>query len=268
MAMNIYGQYIRPIARDVFLRMAGSFSKPSPGIHILNGHYVTPYKPDLNRDWKIMDDFLATLSNMSEFLRIEEAIRLISSNQIPTDKCYVSFTYDDGYAECYTTIAPLLEKYGTNAAFFLNANYISSSIEYQKEFNKRVAMNVKSPLTWAQVVEMHQGGHVIGAHTLDHVRVSNLSKEEYEYQLKENKRLLEEHLYAPCDYFAWTYGNFKDFPQSAISITKQYHSTIFSADNCKHYHSFGDKQVFNRRHIEAFWPTSHIKYFLSSHIKS
>lgn len=263
--MSIYKKYIRPQLRSSFLNTIGSHKKPSPGVHILNSHFVTPKSPDPERDSVIFETFLKNLCNSNcQLIPIQEAVEKIQAGQISKSVCEVAFTFDDGYEECYTVIAPLLEKYGVNGAFFLNANYIDSDGIYQADFNKRVKIESKRPLSWDQVLEMHHRGHVIGAHTLDHVRATDLTQEAYNYQLKENKRLLEKHLNYECTYFAWTYGNLGDFSKSALELTKKYHKTIFSGDNYKQYFSYNDKNVLNRRHAEAFWPFPHVKYFLAA----
>lgn len=48
-------------------------------------------------------------------------------NQEPVDRCTIAFTFDDGWRDCYTQIAPQLEKYGINAAFFINPNFVDAA---------------------------------------------------------------------------------------------------------------------------------------------
>ena len=202
------------------------------------------------------------LKQNCKLITIQEAVRLIEARQFLTTECMVAFTFDDGFEECYTTIAPLLEKYNCNAAFFISANYIESDSAYQEEFHKRINTYTKKPMTWEQIKDLHQRGHVIGAHTLDHLNMAELSAEEVDFQLKMNKQILENKINYNCDYFAWTYGQLHHFPETALKISQNYHKLIFSGTNYKHYFSYNGL-VINRRHIEAFWPKSHVKYFLS-----
>ncbi|MDO9153333.1 MAG: polysaccharide deacetylase family protein [Paludibacter sp.] len=180
---------------------------------------------------------------------------------LPKKECLVAFTFDDGFEECYTTIAPLLEKYNCNAAFFINANYIGSDENYQQSFNTRINTFTKKPMSWEQVIDLHRRGHVIGAHTLDHVNMAELTEKELVFQLAENKKILESKINYNCEYFAWTYGKLQHFPEEALLQTLKYHRYIFSGTNYKHYFSLNGR-VINRRHIEAFWPKAQIKYFL------
>jgi len=258
---SIHTNIMRIFLRNNFLNIIGLLKKPKPGVHIINAHFVTPdvYKKS---DWDIFDDYLKYIQKSCKLISIQEATNTIFTNRFPTKDCLVAFTFDDGFFECHSIIAPLLEKYNCNAAFFVCAKYIDSSSEYQNEFHGRIQTYNKRPMTWNNIIELHNRGHVIGSHTLDHVDMAKLSNDQMIYQLSENKKILESKLDYNCEYFAWTYGQFKHFPSIALKYSLKFHKYIFSATNYKQYFSF-QQQVVNRRHIEPFWPKGHINYFLS-----
>lgn len=257
---------MKAFLRNIYLRFIGSLSRPKPGVHIINSHFVTPYEVNLVRDSRIFENYLVYLQKFARFITLREATERVMIGDIPKDELLISFTFDDGFTECYSIIAPLLEKYGTRGAFFINAAYIESDMTYQREFYERIFTYTKKPMNWEQVTKLHQMGHLIGSHNLDHTNFLELSDEDIEFQLSENKKILEAMLDYQCDYFAWTYGQMKHFPDNALKITQKYHPYIFSGTNYKNYFSF-DGQVLNRRHIEAYWPKSHMKYFLSTNKK-
>lgn len=253
---------MRALLRDYFLRFTGLYKNIKPGIHIVNSHFVTPDSHEKNRDYRIFDNYLNFLSAKSKFVRLEEAVVKLENNDIPYKNAVLSFTFDDGFEECYTVIAPLLEKYGTRGTFFINANYIDSNVDYQKEFHNRIDTFTKKPMSWNQVIDLHKRGHLIGSHNLDHTNFAELSSDEIIQQLRRNKEILEEKLNYKCEYFAWTYGQFQHFPEKALTDTKKFHKYIFSATNYKQYFSM-NREVINRRHLESFWSFSHVRYFLS-----
>lgn len=241
----------------------GSVKRPEPGIHIINSHFISPAGVDVIKDSAAYEQFLTFLSKTCRFVTVDEATSRIFAGDIPTDEVLIAFTFDDGFEECYTIIAPLLEKFNCRGAFFINANYISSGVDYQKQFNDRTLTYTKSPMNWDQVKELHKRGHIIGSHTLDHLDMTELTGDELIYQLAENKKILEEKLNYQCEYFAWTYGRLKFFSEHILNLALNYHKYVFSSANYNQYFSFNGK-VLNRRHIEAFWPKSHISYFLSA----
>ncbi len=252
---------MRNAIRNIYLEMFGFFKNPKQGIHIMNAHYITA-NPINRNDAVLFESFLKHLEKKSKLITIQEAAQLVTTKNIPCDESLLAFTFDDGYQECYDTIAPILEKHKCNAGFFINANYIESSEEYQKKYHKRVNLFTKKPMNWKQIEELHQRGHVIGSHTLDHYNMATINNEELVFQIEENKKILENRLNYTCDYFAWTYGQMQHFPKNAMKITKQFHPFIFSGTNYKNYFSMNGN-VINRRHIEPFWPKNHIDYFLS-----
>lgn len=254
---------MRVLLRSVYLQIMGRLKKPKPGIHIINSHYVTPSSLDLARDYKIFESYLNYLKQFGRFITLEEATERISKKNIPKNEVLIAFTFDDGFEECYSIIAPLLEKHGTRGTFFINANYIESSKNYQNEFNERVAISSKKPMSWLQITELHKRGHLIGSHNLDHTNFAELSDVEINRQLSENKKILENKLNYNCDYFAWTYGQMQHFPNNALKITNQYHNYIFSGTNYQKYFS-SDGRIINRRHLEPLWSKNHLNYFLST----
>ncbi|MCM4167385.1 hypothetical protein KCTC52924_02967 [Arenibacter antarcticus] len=249
--------------RNIYLRIAGSLKHPQPGVHIINSHYVTVNEVDLVNDHRIFEVYLKSLSKFATFISPQEATKRINENDIPKNKVLIAFTFDDGFEECYSIIAPLLEKYNCRGAFFINSNYVESDENYQREFNKRVAISTKKPMSWNQVIDLHKRGHVIGSHNLDHTNFAELKPKEIEFQLKRNKEILEAKLNYDNEYFAWTYGQMLHFPKAVLDITEKYHKYIFSGTNYKRYFSYNGR-VLNRRHQEAFWPFSHVKYFVST----
>jgi len=176
----------------------------------------------------------------------------------------VSLTYDDGFEECFSVIAPALEEFKTNAAFFVNGNFIGGNAVYKEDFTKNI---VKSPgklaMNWSQIIDLHNRGFIIGSHTLDHVNMNSKNYKLIDTQLSENKQLIEVNTNHPCEYFAYPFGQFRYINNETLRIAEKYHKFIFSGTNYKKYFSF-DGRVFNRRHIESEWPRTHIKYFLST----
>lgn len=252
---------MRAFIRDIFLNMMGVFSSPAQGVHILNLHYITKEssKPE---DYKIFERFIAYLNAFATFISLEDAEKKIKDTENPITDCFIAFTFDDGFEECYTMIAPILEKYNTRGAFFINANYIESNVSYQNEFNNRISVYTKKPMNWKQVIDLHERGHIIGSHTLDHYNMSSLNNEELKYQVEENKKQIEEKLKSHCHTFAWPYGQMKDFSKEAQLIVEKHHTSIYSGTNYR-YNFSRDASILNRRHVEPYWSKRHIKYFLS-----
>jgi len=95
---------MRPFSRNIFLTIAGHFAKPQNGVHILNGHFADRYNPTSDVLFKLLNE----LSKSVRFIKFETAVQLI----VTKTKVYeplVAFSFDDGFEECYTILAPVFE---------------------------------------------------------------------------------------------------------------------------------------------------------------
>lgn len=246
--------------KNTFLNFSGSFLKPTNGIHIVNAHYMNP-----NIENDSGEHFIKQLENIKkhgQLIRIEEACDLIKKGK-KVSNSLVAFTFDDGFKECYEVAAQILNSYGVNAAFFINPNFIECNEEYYLNFSQRVTVKGKKPMTWSQINDLHKRGNIIGAHTMDHLDLGKgLSETELYYQIVNCKNEIENKIGNNCNMFAFPYGRQENLLDDALNLINRHYEYIFSGTNYKHYFS-SNNRVINRRHIEPFWPVSHLNYFLS-----
>lgn len=262
---NKYYMLVRTKLRNQLLNFLGAFAKPAPSIHILNGHRASKIEPTI-KDKDSYRSKLAYLKERCDFVNVEEAIEMIRDRK-PIAKPVVCFTFDDGYEDCYTTIAPVLEEFGVNAVFFINPSFVDAADgneEYIKHFTNNITMSPgKRPMSWDQIKDLQNRGFIIGAHTVDHYMVNHGSRNELEHQIIDCRKIIEHKLGVPCEYFAWPYGKITQANQEAVDIACETYKYVFSQSDYKHYYSF-DGKVINRRQAEPWWPLTHIKYFLSA----
>ena len=70
----------------------------------------------------------------------------------------VVLTFDDGYADTYSIVYPIMKEYGFPATVFINPG------------------DVGTRLTWDQVREMHKNGITISNHGFQHIEMGQLSE--------------------------------------------------------------------------------------------
>lgn len=108
-----------------------------------------------------------------------------------TVKKPVLLTFDDGHADNYTELFPLVKKYKIPVLIFLITDKIGT----------------KGYLSWEQILEMHQSGFVsFGSHSCSHRRLRSLPNEEIIQEARESKRILEEKLQTPIYGFCYPFG--------------------------------------------------------------
>jgi peptidoglycan/xylan/chitin deacetylase (PgdA/CDA1 family) len=88
-------------------------------------------------------------------------------------------TFDDGYKSQFTVAKSILDKYDFKATFFVVCNYV------EKDANGR--------MDWKDVTQLHDEGHDIEAHTMNHKDLTTLSLDEVDYELGQSKQCLLNH---------------------------------------------------------------------------
>lgn len=102
-------------------------------------------------------------------------------------------TFDDGYADSFTLLFPLLQKYRVPALIFLITDFIGQKPGY---------------LTWQQVKTMQQSGLVdFASHTCSHARLRSLSDADILRELTQSKQKIETELGTVCDAFCYPFGS-------------------------------------------------------------
>lgn len=209
---------------------------------------------------------MAKLSKQVRFIRIEDAVKMINENVVVSEPL-VAFTFDDGLSECFDMIAPVLEEYNVNAAFFINPNFIDGDETYIQNFTDNIIRTPgKCPMNWDQLANLYRRGHIIGAHTMDHFLLDGGDIEEIRHQILGSKKAIENRLGNSCEYFAWPFGRMDQISEDAINMACNNFRYVFSQAISNKYLSL-DRKVINRRHFEPFWPYCHIRYFLSKKLR-
>ncbi len=255
--MTLIKSFVRKIARRAIVNSIGSVSKVAPGVHILAGHYTSR---NLNVNDECFERLLSGLSKKARFIRIEDACEIIDRKEC-VDEPLIAFTFDDGFQDCFVSIAPALERYKTNAAFFINPGFAKSDDMAAHLFSKEVlGVPGKKPMRESAIRSLAESGFVIGAHTIDHADLRSQDNNFLTQQIVGCKSLVEEISGTPCNWFAWTYGGYKHISEAALSMALETYDRVFSSDSHESY-TGPDSRILNRRHFEPFWSLSEVKFF-------
>ena len=123
----------------------------------------------------------------------------------------VIITFDDGFRDNYEQGLPILQKHNFPATVFLTTGMLAGSNKWMSgEYPNR------SMLNWNQIIEMQKYGVLFGGHTVNHVRLPQLSDEEANMEIKNCKSIIEDKLGTPCPFFAYPYGLFDERHVKAV----------------------------------------------------
>ena len=110
----------------------------------------------------------------------------------------VVLTFDDGYADTYSIVYPIMKEYGFPATVFINPGDIGTR------------------LTWDQVREMHRNGITISNHGFQHIEMGQLSEaKQIENITKAQEALAKEVGIKDNPWFCYPYGDKNEFTDSA-----------------------------------------------------
>ena len=124
-------------------------------------------------------------------ISFEELVRHINYGD-PIPPKAVVITFDDGYADNYTNAYEILKKYGYPAIIFLPSDLVG----------------LDGHLSWEQVHEMTQHNITFGSHTLSHAYLPDLTESQQGKEIFESKKVIEQRLGGPVNYFAYPIGGF------------------------------------------------------------
>jgi peptidoglycan/xylan/chitin deacetylase (PgdA/CDA1 family) len=120
----------------------------------------------------------------------------------------VFLTFDDGFADTATVVAPLLGELGWTALVFLLPPAVDegAALDWPEVRAGRARYpEVMRSLDWTAVDRMAAAGIEFGSHTSSHLHLPSLSDEELGQELLDSRRRISERLGA-CETLAYPFG--------------------------------------------------------------
>lgn len=126
----------------------------------------------------------------------EEAYRALTKNELPEGRKVVWLTFDDGIADFYTIVYPLLKKYQMTAT----NNIITSFSDEERP----------SVLTFDQIKEMKAQGMTFESHTVSHPDLAQSDSSRQKSELANSKQVLDKKLNQTTTTIVYPAGRYSD----------------------------------------------------------
>lgn len=160
------------------------------GIPVLMYHKIGPEKDNdavlSEKNFKEQMQFLK--DNGYHPITMDQLYAYVTRGEAVPEKP-VLLSFDDGYADTYTIVYPLLKELGFPSVVFVNPS------------------DVGTRLTWDQLREMKEGGMTISNHGYRHVEMGTLSKEEQKANIMKGQEALKKELGIDNPWFCYPYGD-------------------------------------------------------------
>lgn len=152
-----------------------------------------------------------------------EDYQLYLEDKLTLPKKPIILTFDDGYRDTYEVALPLLQRFDMQGVIYVLGDRDISYAYWNEKEGKQPLM------TDQQVKEVRSEGFEIGAHTLTHPRLNDLSKDEIEEEIIGSKISIENLLGEKIISFSYPYGILEEHSHSiAASSSFKFACGVFS----------------------------------------
>jgi peptidoglycan/xylan/chitin deacetylase (PgdA/CDA1 family) len=130
----------------------------------------------------------------------------------------LTITFDDGYWGNATYAAPILERHGLRACFFVTTDFIGTNdVPWWDREN-----GIKTQwMTWDLVRALRAAGHEVGSHTATHVNLGVVVGAAARDEIGRGKARLEAELAESSGLFAYPYGGRDHLAEENKSIPRE-----------------------------------------------
>jgi hypothetical protein len=136
-----------------------------------------------------------------DVIRLGELVTMLEQRQSLRGQLVI--TFDDGYRDNHRVAAPVLERLGLPACFFVTTGFIESGAVPWWDGKQGITSDW---MNWDEVEDLHRRGFEIGAHTVTHADLGVVSGEEARREIMDSKAELGSRLGSPVTLFAYPFG--------------------------------------------------------------
>lgn len=180
-------------------------------INILLYHQIgNSYTPKTNLDcFCYTSNFykqMELLHNLDDYevISLEAALSIITNSK-SINKNYVVLTFDDGCESFYNVAFPILKSFHLPASVYPITGFLDDYLN----INGKVFEHLKI-MSQTKIQELSRNGVHFGAHSVNHHKLTQISKSTIEYELKNSKNFLEQIIGKPIDSFSYPHGVYNE----------------------------------------------------------
>ena len=151
-----------------------------------------------------------------------DSAQLINPTSVREKKKYAAITFDDGSKSVYSGGLKVMRNNGVKATVFMVPGLIGGV----NEWDIKNGENIDEMLSLSELKEMCGYGIEIGAHTMTHPRLTQISSVEAFNEISLSKKNLEYLLGVSVNFFAYPYGDYSEETEKLVEKAGFYGACI------------------------------------------
>ena len=259
---------IRTSVRDCFWSAAGKSGVApfaSRLLHSPTSLRILMYHDVPSQLLPLFESHIKWLAQRFEFLKPSDLLGETGVGRRPR----VLLTFDDGCADNYELVAPLLESHGLRGLFFVCPAFADLSRQASFELMERSSLLLGETtrdsrwqrMSRQQIEDLDERGHGIGSHTMTHTPLAKIAEHEAIREVEGSARTLAAWLGHPSPFFAWTYS-WNGITKASLTAARNCHAYCFSP--CSGLNEWPNhKPLLWRTGVDVSKPLSHLQTQLS-----
>ena len=153
------------------------------------------------------------------------------SGESPIEAPSLLLTFDDGFASNRRVAEIILNPLGIKALFFVVSEFVDYPVyaDCKGFISKHIHPGLSlsevpehwSNMNWSDLEFLLDSGHMVGAHTSTHARLSEMHGAELEAEIISSADRISDHLGCAVRHFAFPFGNVESFSAVALKIARK-----------------------------------------------
>jgi peptidoglycan/xylan/chitin deacetylase (PgdA/CDA1 family) len=193
--------------KDGVYRVLHTLTGPGSGVRVILLYHSVGTDELHSIPPSIFAEQMSILSRRFHTVRLCDLKDALTS--MPIDANLACVTFDDGLRDNYEYALRILEDCGIKGTFFVVSGLLGQS--------PSSPVGRRPRMTPAQVLECSSMGHEIGAHTVNHLKLTDVPLETARQEINDSKRSLEDLLGAAVESFAYPRGAYTDATRHLVA---------------------------------------------------
>jgi peptidoglycan/xylan/chitin deacetylase (PgdA/CDA1 family) len=173
---------------------------------ILTYHSISAGRPPLATPPSLFSEQMEWLATHTHVMPLFELVDALVARQTIPPKSVV-LTFDDALLDFYSQAAPVLRRLGLPATVFVPTGHCGHTTRWTSQSSRTEEWPLMS---WQQLREVAEQGFILGAHSVSHPMLTEITQGDAVREIADSKAELETRTGKPVEFFCYPYGLWND----------------------------------------------------------